>query len=87
MVMTFKSLFLEGILLLLQFKQVKSHLTFFSCLFFFMNNVVYAVIAQTQNLKMPKYLSHLSTKFTNAINHTLSQLRIRKNESSNADQI
>lgn len=86
--MTFKSLFLEGILLLLQFKQVKSHLTFFSCLFFFMYNVVvYAVIAQTQNLKMPKYLSHLSTKFTNAINHTLSQLRIRKNESSNADQI
>lgn len=34
------------------------------------NVAMYAVIDQTQNLKMPKYPSHLRSTFTDTINHS-----------------
>lgn len=60
----------------------------FLYLFLFIYNVaVYAVIAQTQNLKMPKYSSHLSSTFTDTINHSIQSAEDQEEQIFKAEQM
>lgn len=51
------------------------------------NVAMYAVIAQTQNLKMPKYPSHLSSTFTDTINHSVQSVEDQEGQIFKAEQM
>lgn len=51
------------------------------------NVAVYAVIAQTQNLKMPKYPPHLHSVFTDTINHSIQSAEDQEEPIFKAEQM
>lgn len=51
------------------------------------NVAIYSVIAQTQNLKMPKYPSHLSSTFTDAIYHSIQSAEDQEEQIFKAEQM